>query len=95
MHRRLAPAALVAAAGLLLLSAAGASSAYAAPAPQAEESQHDPALFQVGTAVVDISPDKPMVDGGYSSNYLVTGGAHDPLQAVSYTHLTLPTILLV
>jgi hypothetical protein len=84
MHRRLAPAALVAAAGLLLLSAAGASSAYAAPAPQAEESQHDPALFQVGTAVVDISPDKPMVDGGYSSNYLVTGGVHDPLQVRAF-----------
>lgn len=85
MHRHLARAtALVAAAGVLLLSAAGASSAYAAPAPPSEKPHADPALFQVGTAVVDISPDKPMVDGGYSSNYLVTGGVHDPLQVRAF-----------
>lgn len=87
MLRRLAPAALVVAAGVLLSSAAGASSAYAAtaaPAPQAQKPQPDTALFQVGTSVVDISPDEPMVDGGYSSNYLVTGGVHDPLQVRAF-----------
>jgi hypothetical protein len=34
--------------------------------------------------VVDISPEKPMVDGGYGSNYLVTGGVHDPLQVRAF-----------
>ncbi len=80
MLRRLAPAAALAAAvGSLLLAAVG--TAYATPA---HKDQPDPALFQVGTSVVDISPDKPMVDGGYSSNYLVTGGVHDPLQVRAF-----------
>ena len=41
-------------------------------------------LFQVGTSVVDISPNKPMADGGYGSDYIVTGGAHDPLQVRAF-----------
>jgi hypothetical protein len=87
MLRRLAPVGALVAAGVLLFSPAGTSSAQAAipaPAPQAEKPHSDPALFQVGTSVVDISPDKPMVDGGYSSNYLVTGGVHDPLQVRAF-----------
>ena len=43
-----------------------------------------PALFQVGTSVVDITPKTPMADGGYGSNYIVTGGAHDPLQVRAF-----------
>ncbi len=53
-------------------------------APPAAKPQPNAALFQVGTSVVDISPDKPMVDGGYSSNYLVTGGVHDPLEVRAF-----------
>jgi hypothetical protein len=90
--RKTKTAAVAAAAAALSLAAFGASGATAAPgsatpgipAPQAEKPQPDPALFQVGTSVVDISPDKPMVDGGYSSNYLVTGGVHDPLQVRAF-----------
>ena len=86
MLRRLAPAAaVVAAAGSLFLM--GGGTAYAAPAAQPpghNKAQPDPALFQVGTSVVDISPDKPMADGGYSSNYIVTGGVHDPLQVRAF-----------
>jgi hypothetical protein len=86
MLRRLAPAAaVVAAAGSLFLT--GGGTAYAAPAAQPpghNKAQPDPALFQVGTSVVDISPDKPMADGGYSSNYIVTGGVHDPLQVRAF-----------
>ncbi len=34
--------------------------------------------------MVDITPHKPMPDGGYGSNYIVTGGAHDPLQVRAF-----------
>ena len=44
----------------------------------------DKSLFRVGTAVVDISPDGPMPLGGYSSNYIVTGGVHDPLEVRAF-----------
>ena len=85
MLRRLAPAAaVVAAAGSLLLSAGGYGICRPAAQLRPSKAQPDPALFQVGTSVVDISPDKPMVDGGYSSNYLVTGGVHDPLQVRAF-----------
>ncbi len=85
MLRRLAPAAAVlAAAGSLFLTGGTAYAAPAAQPPGHNKAQPDPALFQVGTSVVDISPDKPMVDGGYSSNYLVTGGVHDPLQVRAF-----------
>ena len=47
-------------------------------------SQSDAGLFQVGTSVVDITPHKPMVDGGYGSDYIVTGGSHDPLQVRAF-----------
>ena len=85
-------AAVAVATAALSLAAVGASTAFATPsappnntpAPQAEKPQADPALFKVGTSVVDISPDKPMVDGGYSSNYVVTGGVHDPLQVRAF-----------
>ena len=85
-------AALAAAAAALSLAAVGAPGASAAPgtstpgapAPQAEKPQTDPALFQVGTSVVDITPKTPMADGGYGSNYIVTGGAHDPLQVRAF-----------
>ena len=41
----------------------------APPAPTPEQPKADPALFRVGTSVVDISPDKPMDVGGYGSGY--------------------------
>jgi hypothetical protein len=88
--RKTKTAAVAAAAAALSLAAIGASGANAAPgapgipAPQANNPQPDRALFQVGTAVEDITPTKPMADGGYSSNYIVTGGAHDPLQVRAF-----------
>ena len=90
--RRRKTAAAAAAATALLLAAAAASSADAKPTPrpagvpalQAKPSQADPTLFQVGTSVVDITPKTPMADGGYGSNYIVTGGAHDPLQVRAF-----------
>lgn len=93
MIRRLAPTAAVAAtAASLFLAAGGASSANATPATphtpssQAEKPQVDPALFQVGTSVVDISPSPstPMAEGGYGNDYIVTGGKHDPLQVRAF-----------
>jgi PKD domain len=41
-------------------------------------------IFQVGTAVEDITPTAPEYDGGYGSGYLITGGAHDPLQVRAF-----------
>jgi hypothetical protein len=84
--------AVAAATAALLLAAAGPSWGSAAPraftagtpAPQAEGSQSDAGLFQVGTSVVNISPNKPMADGGYGSNYIVTGGVHDPLEVRAF-----------
>ena len=84
--------AAAAAATALLFAAAAASSADAkptarpagGPALQAKQPQADPTLFQVGTSVVDITPKTPMADGGYGSNYIVTGGAHDPLQVRAF-----------
>ena len=61
MSNRLRAAAGCAAAALLLAIAGTASASAATP----------PALFKVGTAVVDISPDKPMAVGGYGANYIV------------------------
>ncbi len=92
MSRKTKTAAVAAAAAALSLAAVGASGASAAPgastpgarAPHAEKPQTDPALFQVGTSVVDITPKTPMADGGYGSNYIVTGGAHDPLQVRAF-----------
>jgi hypothetical protein len=51
---------------------------------QVDKPNADKSLFRVGTAVVDISPDGPMPLGGYSSNYIVTGGVHDPLQVRAF-----------
>ncbi len=90
--RKSRTAALAAASAALLLAATGASCASAAPgasthgtpAPKAEKSQSDAGVFKVGTSVVDISPDKPMADGGYGSDYIVTGGVHDPLQVRAF-----------
>ncbi len=92
LSRKTKTAALAAAAAVLSLAAVGAPGASATPgtstpgtpAPQAEKPQTDPALFQVGTSVVDITPKTPMADGGYGSNYIVTGGAHDPLQVRAF-----------
>ena len=56
----------------------------APPAPETDKPKTDPALFDVGTSVVDISPDKPMYLGGYGSGYMVTGGVHDPLQVRAF-----------
>jgi len=67
-----------------LASAASGASTPGTPAPQAERSQSDAGLFQIGTSVVDISPNKPMADGGYGSDYIVTGGVHDPLQVRAF-----------
>lgn len=90
--RRTTTAAVAAALAALFVAGAGASGAFAAagaptpgtPARQAEKPQTDPALFQVGTSVVDISPGKPMAEGGYGSNYIVSGGVHDPLQVRAF-----------
>ena len=49
------------------------------PAPPAAQG-----VFQVGTAVEDISPAGPLVDGGYGAGYTVTGGVHDPLQVRAF-----------
>ncbi len=76
----------------LFVATAGASFASAAPgtstpgttAPQVQTSQSDGAIFQIGTSVVNISPNKPMADGGYGSDYIVTGGVHDPLQVRAF-----------
>jgi hypothetical protein len=92
LSRKTKTAAVAAASAALLLAATGASSASAAsgtstsgtPAPQAEKPQPGAGLFQVGTSAVDISPNKPMPDGGYGSNYIVTGGVHDPLQVRAF-----------
>ena len=92
MSRKTHTAALAAAAAALSLAAVGAPGASATPgtstpgtpAPQAEKPQADPALFQVGTSVVDITPKTPMADGGYGSNFIVSGGAHDPLQVRAF-----------
>jgi hypothetical protein len=70
--------AVAAASAALFLGAAGTSVASAAT-PQSEAGR-----FQVGTSVVDVSPHKPMADGGYGSNYIVTGGVHDPLQVRAF-----------
>ena len=89
MSHRL-PAALAGAAALLLAAAApSVASPAAVSAPKAASSavgkpQADRSLFRVGTSTVDISPDKPMPLGGYSSNYIVTGGVRDPLQVRAF-----------
>jgi PKD domain len=74
MSNRLRAAAGCAAAALLLAIAGTASASAATP----------PALFKVGTAVVDITPDAPMPVGGYGANYIVNNGAHDPLQVRAF-----------
>ena len=92
MSRKTKTAALAAAGAALALAAVGAPGASATPgtstpgtpAPQAANPHTDPGLFQVGTAVVDITPKTPMADGGYGSNYIVSGGAHDPLQVRAF-----------
>ena len=53
-------------------------------APPADTPKKDESLFKVGTAVVDISPDKPMAVGGYGANYIVNNGVHDPLQVRAF-----------
>ena len=52
--------------------------------PVADAPESDRSLFRVGTSVVDISPDKPMVLGGYGANYNVTEGVRDPLQVRAF-----------
>ncbi len=88
MSRKCKSAAIAAASAALLLGAAGASSASAAPrtpTPRvAATPKAEAANFQVGTSVVDITPRTPMTDGGYGSDYVVTGGAHDPLQVRAF-----------
>ena len=93
-----ATALLIALAGVSSASAAGNSPSGSpgstppatVPGPQPgtpaaeDRAQPDDALFRVGTAVVDISPDKPMDVGGYGSGYSVTGGVHDPLQVRAF-----------
>ncbi len=91
MSRKCKSAAVAAASAALFLGAAGASLASAAPrtpTPPHARAAATPAaeagIFQVGTSVVDITPHKPMADGGYGSDYIVTGGAHDPLQVRAF-----------
>ena len=92
MFRKTKTFAVAAASAALFLGAAGASLASAAPstptpgthAREATTPKPEAGIFQVGTSVVDITPHKPMPDGGYGSNYIVTGGAHDPLQVRAF-----------
>jgi hypothetical protein len=77
LSRKLKTAAAAAATAALLLAAGGAPGASASTGAS-------PALFQVGTSVVNITPHKPMPDGGYGSDYIVTGGDHDPLQVRAF-----------
>ncbi len=85
-------AAVAAASAALFMGTAGASLASAAPhtptpgthAREAASPKAQAGIFQVGTSVVDITPRKPMADGGYGSDYIVTGGAHDPLQVRAF-----------
>ena len=42
-----------------------------------------PALFQVGTAVVDVTPTTPLYIGGYGNQTLVSA-ANDPLQVRAF-----------
>jgi hypothetical protein len=76
--------AAVAAASAALLLAAGASGAAATTGVTPGTPAANPALFQVGTSVVDITPKTPMPDGGYGNNYIITGGDHDPLQVRAF-----------
>jgi hypothetical protein len=92
LSRKVKTAAVAAASAALLLAAAGATGASAASsasatgrsASQSQKGAVAPAVFRVGTSVVDISPHKPMPDGGYGSDYIVTGGVHDPLQVRAF-----------
>src|SRR3954470_4497874 len=43
-----------------------------------------PALFDVGTAVVDITPTTPQYLGGYDRMDTPTADAHDPLQVRAF-----------
>lgn len=92
MSPKVKSAAVAAASAAVLFAVGGPSDASAtvgttapgAPAARAQASSTTPALFQVGTSVVDISPRSPMPDGGYGSNFIVTGGVHDPLQVRAF-----------
>jgi PKD domain len=81
-HRLTVAAGFVAAA--LLFAAAGSSASAAVPPRAPIATSKDPALFKVGTAVVDISPTAPMPVGGYGANYIVSNGVHDPLQVRAF-----------
>jgi hypothetical protein len=82
LSRKTKTAAVAATSAALFLAAAGPS--WASAASGALTPGTPAGLFQVGTSVVNISPDKPMPDGGYGSNYIVTGGVHDPLQVRAF-----------
>lgn len=92
MSRKCKSAAVAAASAALILGTAGSSLAAAAPhtparaahAGRAAAPKTEAGVFQVGTSVVDITPHEPMADGGYGSDYIVTGGAHDPLQVRAF-----------
>jgi hypothetical protein len=87
LRRRIkAPAVAAALAALVVAGAgvAGASVASGTATPGTQGSQAGPALFQVGTSVEDITPGTPMPDGGYGSDNIITGGAHDPLQVRAF-----------
>jgi hypothetical protein len=64
-------AAVVAGVAALALPVGGASAA-------------EPATFQVGTAVVDITPTAPQYLGGYDQMDTPTADVHDPLQARAF-----------
>jgi hypothetical protein len=89
LSRKLKTAAVAAASAALFLTAAGTPSASSAAGPStkgtsAQAPQPQAGIFQVGTSVVNITPHRPMADGGYGSDYIVTGGAHDPLQVRAF-----------
>lgn len=54
------------------------------PATAAHASAAKPAIFDVGTAVVDISPTRPQYLGGYEQMDKPTGNVHDPLQVRAF-----------
>ena len=51
--------------------------------------------FLIGLGVRDITPASSLALWGYSDRQGPANGVLDPLMAVSYTHLTLPTIYSV
>ena len=92
LSRKCKSAAIAAASVALFLGAAGTSLASAAPRrrplarPPARRRRPSPkpGSSRSGPRWSTSRPSEPMADGGYGSDYIVTGGAHDPLQVRAF-----------